>query len=114
VRRAIRRLPCRCCRQHGACIQCAHSNCFTAFHPLCARAHGLTVTVLDDEVDDVTYLLRAFCPAHKRAWLESGAGRFPLPADSHLRPWCPAAFRGQFACVCAMPCLFQATRSVPH
>ena len=51
MRRAIRRLPCRCCRQHGACIQCAHSNCFTAFHPLCARAHGLTVTVLDDEVD---------------------------------------------------------------
>ena len=31
-----------CARAHGACIQCAGSRqCFSAFHPLCARRAGL-------------------------------------------------------------------------
>ena len=42
VSKARRKLLCSLCRQpHGACIQCAGSAaCFTAFHPLCARAAG--------------------------------------------------------------------------
>ncbi|KAK9809797.1 hypothetical protein WJX73_007597 [Symbiochloris irregularis] len=51
VSRARRELECVCCRQrYGACIQCAASRrCFTAFHPLCALAHGLFMTALEDK-----------------------------------------------------------------
>lgn len=38
-----KKLLCNVCKQpYGACIQCAGGrNCFTAFHPLCARNAGL-------------------------------------------------------------------------
>ncbi|CCH45348.1 hypothetical protein BN7_4930 [Wickerhamomyces ciferrii] len=36
------KLNCYICKQKmGACIQCANRNCFTAFHPTCARRAGL-------------------------------------------------------------------------
>lgn len=36
------KLNCYICKQKmGACIQCANKNCFTAFHPTCARRAGL-------------------------------------------------------------------------
>jgi hypothetical protein len=42
VTAARKRLLCTVCRQpYGACVQCAGGkNCFTAFHPLCARNSG--------------------------------------------------------------------------
>lgn len=39
------RLRCYLChRQSGACIQCEHRTCFTAFHVMCARRAGLLVS----------------------------------------------------------------------
>lgn len=36
------RLRCYLCQsRHGACIQCEHRSCFTAFHVMCARRAGL-------------------------------------------------------------------------
>jgi len=36
------KLNCYICKEKmGACIQCANRNCFTAFHPTCARRAGL-------------------------------------------------------------------------
>ena len=48
---ARRQLRCSICKQaYGACIQCSgHKHCFTAFHPLCARAAGLVMDSVHDE-----------------------------------------------------------------
>ena len=48
---ARRQLRCSICKQaYGACIQCSgHKNCFTAFHPLCARSAGLVMDSVHDE-----------------------------------------------------------------
>ena len=48
---ARRSLSCSLCRQqHGACIQCGNKGCFTAFHPLCARAASLVMESQHDEL----------------------------------------------------------------
>lgn len=46
-------LKCRICAQpYGACIQCAHKGCSTAFHATCARAAGYPMLMLEDEDSD--------------------------------------------------------------
>lgn len=45
-----KKLVCAICRQgYGACIQCGAGNCFTSFHPLCARNAGLSMVEEHDE-----------------------------------------------------------------
>ncbi|WVQ75536.1 hypothetical protein IAR50_005163 [Cryptococcus sp. DSM 104548] len=56
------RLVCSLCRERvGACIQCDNRNCFTAFHPTCARQMGLLQTMKSLTTDGV---LRAYCHKH--------------------------------------------------
>jgi hypothetical protein len=41
---------CRQCKvRYGACIQCEDKSCKTAFHPLCARGHGLCMEVVNSK-----------------------------------------------------------------
>ena len=60
------KLNCVICKQRlGACIQCSHGMCATAFHPLCARAAGLLMEVVGYEgSDDVD--LKAYCQKHSK------------------------------------------------
>jgi hypothetical protein len=44
------KLVCRQCKvRYGACIQCEDKSCKTAFHPLCARGHGLCMQVVNSK-----------------------------------------------------------------
>ncbi|CAN6725527.1 unnamed protein product [Malus baccata var. baccata] len=73
------KLLCSICGvSYGACIQCSNHTCCVAYHPLCARAAGLCVEVLEDEdrlhllsVDDdeVEQCIRllSFCKKHRQA-----------------------------------------------
>ena len=36
-----REQSCFLCKEKGACIQCVHSGCFTAFHVTCGKVAGL-------------------------------------------------------------------------
>ena len=60
------RLLCSICKQRqGACIQCSHGMCATAFHPLCARATGLLMEVVGyEDSDDID--LKVYCPKHSK------------------------------------------------
>ena len=41
-------LQCSLCgRRGGACIQCEHGNCLTAFHVTCAQYHGLAMDMCE-------------------------------------------------------------------
>ncbi|ODN74463.1 hypothetical protein L202_06849 [Cryptococcus amylolentus CBS 6039] len=56
------KLVCSLCKEKvGACIQCDNRNCFTAFHPTCARQMGLLQTMKSLTTDGV---LRAYCHRH--------------------------------------------------
>lgn len=53
------------CRQRvGAKIQC--NNCYTAYHPLCARMAGLYMNMVDgsDGQEDASVRLISYCPRH--------------------------------------------------
>lgn len=53
------------CRQRvGAKIQC--NNCYTAYHPLCARMAGLYMNMVDasDGQEDGSVRLISYCPKH--------------------------------------------------
>ena len=53
------------CRQRvGAKIQC--NNCYTAYHPLCARMAGLYMNMVDgsDGHEDGAVRLISYCPKH--------------------------------------------------
>ena len=60
------KLLCSICKQRqGACIQCSHGHCTTAFHPLCARAAGLLMEVVGyDGSDNIE--LKAYCQKHSK------------------------------------------------
>lgn len=72
VRDERRKLLCSLCKERcGACIQCSHGLCATAFHPLCARQAKLRMEVSSKEgSDDID--LHAFCARHSIQ-----AGKFP-------------------------------------
>jgi hypothetical protein len=45
-------LKCKLCAQpYGACIQCAHKGCSTAFHATCARNAGYPMLILENDSD---------------------------------------------------------------
>jgi hypothetical protein len=45
-------LKCKLCNQpYGACIQCAHKGCSTAFHATCARNAGYPMLILENDSD---------------------------------------------------------------
>lgn len=70
------KLQCYLCKHRmGACIQCDHRNCFTAFHVTCARRNGLLLKSQrqrathshasdSDDDGDAGDLLRAWCHKH--------------------------------------------------
>ena len=64
-------LRCTFCKQkYGSCIQCEDEKCYTAFHPLCARAAGCTMEIKDAAPDDQgeeRVKLVAWCPKHGKA-----------------------------------------------
>ncbi|KAI9468386.1 hypothetical protein BX667DRAFT_503411 [Coemansia mojavensis] len=61
------RLFCHLChRKAGACIQCSHRQCFTAFHATCARRAHLAMTVKPDRRTGET-VFRVFCERHTPA-----------------------------------------------
>ncbi|KAJ2790927.1 hypothetical protein H4R20_006932, partial [Coemansia guatemalensis] len=58
------KLYCHLChRKVGACIQCSQRQCFTAFHPTCARRARLSMTVRADR-RSAEPVFRAFCERH--------------------------------------------------
>jgi len=71
------RLRCYLCNsRHGACIQCEHRSCFTAFHVMCARRVGLlgrTQDISDEARDTKPDAAAAYChrhlPLHRKAAL---------------------------------------------
>ncbi|GAA5970804.1 hypothetical protein JCM11641_004461 [Rhodosporidiobolus odoratus] len=57
------KLVCYLCKNRvGACIQCAKSNCYTAFHVTCAREYGLELKMRQG--GGPAGELRAFCDKH--------------------------------------------------
>ncbi|KAI7822772.1 hypothetical protein BX661DRAFT_187133 [Kickxella alabastrina] len=61
------KLYCHLCnRKVGACIQCSHRQCFSAFHPTCARRAHLAMAVKPDRRTGET-IFRAFCERHTPA-----------------------------------------------
>ena len=66
IRPARLALKCDICKvQRGPCIQCSDKKCFASAHPLCARAKGWEMKILeDDESGGVT--LKAFCLKHSK------------------------------------------------
>ena len=93
---------------HGAPIQCVHSTCHIAFHPLCARTAGWTLNV--EEIPD-GLRFRAYCGAHSEekdltsaAVYESpciGCGGMDRPEESLLCEGCNATCH--FDCVAPHP-----------
>ncbi|WFD20209.1 hypothetical protein MCAP1_002453 [Malassezia caprae] len=63
------RLRCYLCnRRSGACIQCEHRSCFTAFHVMCARRAGLLLPprrrTEEHAGEDAGDVLEAYCHHH--------------------------------------------------
>ncbi|KAI8320335.1 hypothetical protein GQ54DRAFT_263738, partial [Martensiomyces pterosporus] len=61
------KLYCHLChRKVGACIQCSHRQCFTAFHATCARKAHLAMSVKPDKRTGEP-VFRAYCERHTPA-----------------------------------------------
>ncbi|KAJ2575596.1 hypothetical protein GGH19_002865 [Coemansia sp. RSA 1807] len=100
------RLSCHLChRRAGACIQCTHRQCFTAFHATCARRAHLAMSVKPDRrTGDPVF--RAYCERHTpashtqpvdlQAPLKLGPAHRPLQlADNAQWPPLPATVLAQ-------------------
>ncbi|XP_074330331.1 histone-lysine N-methyltransferase ATX2-like isoform X1 [Apium graveolens] len=68
---------CSICKvSHGACIQCSHSSCRVAYHPLCARTAGfyhefenedrLCHNSGKEDEDNLRIRLISYCKRHRR------------------------------------------------
>ncbi|KAK1258351.1 Histone-lysine N-methyltransferase ATX1 [Acorus gramineus] len=89
------RLLCSICGvSYGACIQCSHRTCRVAYHPLCARAAGLSIELEDedgihlmsvdeDDADDQCIRLLSFCKKHKQPSNECSAVGYQIAQDVH-------------------------------
>lgn len=62
-------LRCYLCKKHeGACIQCRDRFCFAAFHPSCARKHGLLMDIRPGKNNQTVF--RALCGQHTKLYQE--------------------------------------------
>ena len=85
------RLLCTVCRQRvGAKLQCDSRGCCLAYHPLCARAAGFSMQIIDDGPDRAVRAV-SFCHLHenvnKQRFLRFGGKLGPLArpnADSSV------------------------------
>ncbi|QLG71497.1 hypothetical protein HG535_0B05390 [Zygotorulaspora mrakii] len=83
ISRSRWKLVCSICKQRmGACIQCAHKNCFTAFHVTCAKRAGLYLDYGGSSIAEVasnqihsSHLPTAYCDKHAPAnWARATEG----------------------------------------
>lgn len=66
------KLVCSICKQRmGACIQCAHKNCFTAYHVTCAKRAGLYMDFGGTSIGEAAanqlhppHMPKSFCDRH--------------------------------------------------
>lgn len=91
VPRSRWKLVCYICKQKmGACIQCARSNCFHAFHVTCGRRAGLNM-IMPHGIQGAVYdssSLQAYC--HKHGEDESASDRV-----KELRKWFQDRYDGR-------------------
>ncbi|KAI9597470.1 PHD-zinc-finger like domain-containing protein [Syncephalis fuscata] len=68
------KLICSICKvRKGACIQCCHKFCFTAFHVTCARKEKYYMKIKDLlNVDD----MRVYCARHRPRHLKGGSANY--------------------------------------
>lgn len=83
ISRSRWKLVCSICKQKmGACIQCAHKNCFTAFHVTCAKRAGLYMDYGGASIGEMasnqahsSHSPRCFCDKHApHHWPNSAEG----------------------------------------
>eukprot|EP00873_Tetraselmis_striata_P045152 jgi/Tetstr1/465416/TSEL_010100.t1 len=66
IPRGRRGLACIVCKERsGACIQCSLGQCRASFHPMCARAAGLTMELVNC-ADRDSVEMKAYCPKHSK------------------------------------------------
>lgn len=53
-----------CGVRHGACIQCSHTNCYSAFHVTCARRAGLFMKARDENGEELEEGTLQYCDKH--------------------------------------------------
>ncbi|CAM6106755.1 unnamed protein product [Calypogeia fissa] len=76
------KLICTVCKvPYGACLQCSKPRCGVAFHPLCARAAGLSTEVMEDKATSFPdpeggLQLLTYCKKHR---LQSAQGSSVRP-----------------------------------
>lgn len=57
------KLTCSICKiKEGACIQCAHRSCFTAFHVTCARKAKFYMKMRGQTADNHDF--KCYCDKH--------------------------------------------------
>ncbi|BGP24352.1 bromodomain and PHD finger domain containing protein 3 [Rhodotorula toruloides] len=82
------KLVCYLCRKRvGACIQCANRQCYTAFHPTCAREYGLELKMKQGSAAGGD--LRAYCDKHGETTASRSGSPFPILSKnrkSNLNP----------------------------
>ncbi|BGO99461.1 NuA3 HAT complex component NTO1 [Rhodotorula toruloides] len=82
------KLVCYLCKKRvGACIQCANRQCYTAFHPTCAREYGLELKMKQGSAAGGD--LRAYCDKHGETTASRDGSPFPILSKnrkSNLNP----------------------------
>lgn len=69
------KLVCYICRHKGgACIQCAKTNCYVAFHVTCAQQAGLEMKIEPPKTGDTEVRKLAYCDQHMSAAAQQKLG----------------------------------------
>ncbi|BGO91332.1 hypothetical protein NBRC10512_007071 [Rhodotorula toruloides] len=84
------KLVCYLCKKRvGACIQCANRQCYTAFHPTCAREYGLELKMKQGSAAGGD--LRAYCDKHGETTASRDGSPFPILSKNRKSNLNPAA-----------------------